>query len=194
LALLLAVAATVTALIRGGSLENLASTPVRGVGVLLVGAFFQIGFRLWEPDWLTEAGALLITLGSMILVAFFLTLNRKIVGTSMAAFGLLLNVFVIGANGAMPVSARAVELAGLDPAELDEPGLKHERLTDGTRFGWLGDVIPVPRVGFVVSVGDLVLAAGMARAAYTRTRYKEGRKPSAVKHKGKGPGAPVARS
>ena len=60
-------------------------------------------------------------------------------------------------------AARAV---GADVAS-DTPGdLKHELLDGDTALPWLGDVIPIPGAGLIVSVGDFLLAAGIALLAY----------------------------
>lgn len=169
LALLAAIVAALAALARGGSLEHLAATRFSSVPLLIAALLVQVGFRLWEPAWLTPGWQLAVTVGSMGVVAIFLALNRSHPGMLIAGIGLALNVVVIAANGAMPVSPEAARTAGLDPAELDEAGLKHERMTSETSLPWLGDVIPLPRSGLVVSGGDLLLALGFAALTYRRT-------------------------
>lgn len=176
--LIVAILAGGAALMRGGSLERLAATKFRWLPLLFAALVVQIGFSLWEPPWLTEAGALAIVLGSMVGVAVFLTINQHLPGTVIAAVGLALNVLVIGTNGAMPVSPDAARIAGVGLAELEDGGIKHEVMTDDTRLTWLGDVIPIPRWGLIISVGDVVLAAGLGLLTYKQTLQ------------GPGPGAP----
>ena len=61
-----------------------------------------------------------------------------------------------------------IEAAGGGDTE-EIGGLKHERLTDDTRFVFLGDVIAVPGVREVLSLGDVLLALGIAYFVYART-------------------------
>ncbi|MBK5307120.1 MAG: DUF5317 domain-containing protein, partial [Frankiaceae bacterium] len=76
----------------------------------------------------------------------------------------LLNVVVVGANAAMPVSVDAAARAGISRAEL---GLARDAMREPsrstTRLGALGDVISValPRWPQVVSPGDVLVAAGV---------------------------------
>lgn len=166
LVLIVAVGAALYGFARGGSLDGLANTRFRYVWVLFLGLVIQAGFGMWDPAWLTDTGALVIVLVSNAAVALFLAINRHVPGMLIAAFGLLLNVAVIAPNGAMPVSLTAAELAGGDaPAEF---GLKHEILTNDTVFPWLADVIPVPGMRSLLSVGDVVLAAGIGFLVYRR--------------------------
>jgi hypothetical protein len=165
---LLAAIAGGVALLRGGSLHSLASTHFRWRVLLYVGVGIQLVLEIWSPSWLTAQAATWATVGTTALVALFLLLNLKLPGLALAGIGLLLNVAVISANGAMPVSARAAEIAGVGGVVQDY-GYRHERLTDDSVVPWLGDVIPVPPFGPVLSVGDVFLSLGIARLVYERT-------------------------
>ena len=167
LVLLLAVVAAVYGLVRGGSLESLARTDFRFVWVLFAGLFVQVAFDLWDPDWLSETGDLVVLLTTHVAVAAFLALNRHLPGMWLAAGGLLLNVLVIGVNGGMPVSLEAAEVAGI--SDFSAWGIKHEPLTDDTLLPWIADVIPVPGFKKLISIGDVVLAAGIGWLVYRRT-------------------------
>lgn len=180
LVLVLVVVATVVGLLRGGSLESLANTSFRWLPVLFGSLIGQLGFQLWDPDWLTATGDLIVLLATQMAVAVFFGLNWKLPGMALAATGFVLNVLVIGPNGAMPVSAKAVEVAGGErPNQVEEFGIKHERLDEETVLPWLADVIPVPGTGIIVSVGDIVLAAGIGWLVYRRTtaEREEGERP-----------------
>ena len=142
-------------------------TRFRWTWALLLGLSVQLVVDLWSPDWLTEERSFAIVLATNALVVVFLLVNLKLPGASLAAIGLLLNIVVIGANGAMPVSPRAAEMAGRTLTD-DDFGLKHELLTDDTLVPWLGDVIPLPKLKFLFSLGDIVLALGIARLVYER--------------------------
>ena len=154
---------------RGGSLEALADTRLRWVVLLVEGLLIQLAFDLWDPPGLTRAGALAVLLISNAAVVAFLMLNRQIPGMLLIAAGVLLNTIVITANQAMPVSPTAAARAGLEPPPAVSDELKHERLDADTRLSWLGDVIPVPGVKEVLSIGDVVLALGVARVVYMQT-------------------------
>jgi hypothetical protein len=164
--LVLVVAAGIAAL-RGGSFETLARTDFRWVPVLIAALLAQVAFDIWDPDWLSEGGGLAVILVTNAAVAVFLARNWSLPGMGLAAAGMVLNVVVIWANGAMPVSLRAAEIAGLEGPPR-EPGLKHEILTDDTLLPWLADVIPLPVLGRLISIGDVVLALGIGWLVYAR--------------------------
>lgn len=157
--------ATATARIRGGSWENLAATRFRLVPVLVAGIGMQLGVTL-GPAQLDGRVALALLLTANGLVLGFVAANRALPGMAATAAGLVLNVVVIAANGAMPVSEEAARIAGV--ASLAQAGAEHEVLGAGTRLPWLADVIPIPRAREVLSIGDFVLAYGLARLAYRR--------------------------
>lgn len=163
-----AVVAALYGLVRGGSLEPLARTDFRYPSILFAGLFVQAGFGIWDPAWLPDTGDLVVLLASNAAVVVFLAINRHLPGMLLAALGLALNVVVITANGGMPVSLEAAQLAGL---EGDSPnlGIKHEVLGPDTVFPWIADVIPLPGLNIVISVGDVVLAAGIGWLVYKRT-------------------------
>ena len=168
LVLIVTVVAALLGLVFGGSLDALAATKFRYVWLLVGALVIQVGFTVWDPTWLSESGDLAILLGTNAIVALFLALNRSLPGMWIAAVGMALNVVVIGANGAMPVSLEAAEIAGSGrpPTEF---GLKHERLTSDTLFPWLADVIPLPGLNILISAGDVVLAVGIGWLVYRRT-------------------------
>lgn len=173
LVLVLVVAAAIVGLVRGGSLDSLANTRLRWLPLLFGALVLQLGFDLWDPSWLGDSGDLAVLLASHVGVALFLGLNWKLPGMALAAVGFALNVIVIGANGAMPISDRAAEIAGLEG--FDEFGIKHEPLDNDTALPWLADVIPIPGTGKIISVGDIALAAGIGWLVYRRTTTDDGR-------------------
>jgi hypothetical protein len=145
----------------GGRLDGLGRLPLRHSALVLVAVAAQLGGSL--------VGGPSYPLGlafSVLLVAVFLAHNRGVRGTGLVAAGLLSNAVVVGANGAMPVSAAASAHAGLSTQDLlagSDP--RHELAGPGTRLRPLGDVIPVllPRRPEVVSPGDVLVAAGLAQ-------------------------------
>ncbi len=154
---------------RGGSLQALADTRVRWLLLLFEGLSIQVAFELWDPPGLTASHAVAVLLISNLAVGAFVALNWRIPGMLLIAAGLLLNTVVIAVNQAMPVSARASSMAGLQAPSQTDDDLKHEPVTEDTKLGWLADVIPIPGVKEVLSLGDVVMAAGIARLIYART-------------------------
>jgi hypothetical protein len=101
-----------------------------------------------------------------VLGLLFLFMNRKNSGFSFILIGVFLNFLVMVLNGGrMPVSLSAASI--LDPGYLDvlkeELYAKHTTLTDSTRLGFLGDVIPItnpyPRTQ-IISIGDIIMNIG----------------------------------
>lgn len=98
---------------------------------------------------------------------FFLFINRDQRGLWLIFIGVLLNFIVMAINGGrMPVSLDAAAI--LDPMYADAlvQGLygKHTPLTETTKLGFLGDVIPItnpyPR-DQVISIGDIIMNIGI---------------------------------
>lgn len=153
--------ALVVGRLTGGRLTRLGGLPLRRTGLVLAAAGAQlVGAVVGGPAH--PVGLLL----SAALVVSFLAANRGLRGTGLLAFGLLANALVVGANGAMPVSADAAARAGVAASELaagQDP--RHELSGPATRLRWLGDVVPVPLPGLpqVVSPGDVLVAAGAAQ-------------------------------
>lgn len=167
--LVVAILAAGAGVIRGGSLKTLADTSFRWVALLVTGLAVQVFYDIWRPEGLSDRGALLVVLASFAAVAGFLLINWRLPGMILAGTGLALNVVAIAANGAMPVWDRAVDAAGLTAPTGEEFGVKHEPLTDDTLVPWITDVIPIPIVGTVISVGDVLLAAGIGWLVFART-------------------------
>ena len=102
-------------------------------------------------------------------LTFALWLNRSQPGLLLAMIGVAFNGIAIALNGgAMPVYAPALEIAGMTEAELSPTfhillpsELGAEFLLRG---GPLGDVLPlaIPYLENVISLGDVLLAAGVA--------------------------------
>jgi hypothetical protein len=170
--LLVAAIVAGVAVLRGGSLERLSETEFRWPLLVAAGLGLQVGVELWSPGWLNDELGLAVLLASNAFVAAFLFANWKLPGIAIAAVGMTLNVIVIAANGAMPVSQRALERAGWDGSDASATDFdnKHELLDDSTKVPWLADVIPLPYLRTIISLGDVVLVIGIARLVYLRTR------------------------
>jgi len=97
---------------------------------------------------------------------------------TIAALGVALNVIVVAANnGHMPQSQEARIAAGASAERVaglaSEPGWRNVAvMTSETALPWLGDVLPEPAwlpLHNVMSLGDLLLAAGLAGVIYLAT-------------------------
>jgi Family of unknown function (DUF5317) len=160
LVLVVAVVALAVSVATGGS--RLALVRVRAVRLLVAAAIVQLGTSALAPgSGLARGTALLLT---TVLVGLFLAGNARLPGVPLVALGLLLNVVVVGANAAMPVSVDAAARAGISRGDL---GLARDAMRSpsgpDTRLGFLGDTVPVvlPYRPQVVSAGDVLVAAGV---------------------------------
>jgi len=159
----------------GGRLKGLEVSRVRGDWVLLVLLMFQLAWPSAAPFLGIPAGiALIAWLFMMALLALILFMNAGDEWSlAVAGLGIALNVFVIGLNGAMPVSMDAAAMTGMNVAaarEALQAALLHAELTPTTLVPVLADVIPVPGPRWnraVVSIGDILLAGGLAVWVYT---------------------------
>lgn len=166
--------AALVAVAQGGRPERLAGLRLRrarlvgsATGAYLLGALLA---RWWPP-----AHVVLLTAAAGF-AGLFVWLNRRVPGLLLIGLGLVANALVVVLNGAMPVSVRAAEQAGMAPAELDLPGdRRHEPLGETTLLPWLADTVPfaLPVAPQVVSAGDVLVAAGAGLALYTgMTRHR----------------------
>jgi hypothetical protein len=172
---LIALCAGLVAVVGGGSLLGLVETKFRAFALVIASFVVQFAFVLWPPEWLTRTSAFWILLATQVAVLAFLLLNRRLPGATLMLIGIALNVVVISANQAMPVSETAARAAGTDFLT-DERHVEHglhlrnEILDEDTRLPWLADVIPLPVVGQVASVGDAILGWGIALLVYKRMK------------------------
>ena len=160
LVLLVAVGALGVALVTRGT--ALGRVHLRAVRLLVAAAAVQLVTSTLAPGSGVARGVALVL--TTVLVGLFVLGNRRVAGTPLIGLGLLLNVLVVGANAAMPVSVDAAVRAGLTRADLHlERDAMREELGPSTRLPWLGDVVPValPWRPQVVSPGDVLVAAGV---------------------------------
>jgi hypothetical protein len=152
----------------GGSVSRLGELGMRGywlvfaaLGAQVLGALAPVAGLPAGPSW-----AVGLTV-SALLAAGFLFRARRVAGIGLIALGLGLNALVVAANGAMPVSPTASARAGIDTGPL-AAGSRHAVLDGSTRLPALADVIPVPLPlrPEVLSIGDVLVVAGLARLVY----------------------------
>jgi hypothetical protein len=167
LALVLLMLGLASGLVRGGKVSNVGRVRFRYPGLVFGGLGLQVAAELiaaFVHPGLRFGNRGIAILGcSYLLLAAFVTANRRLPGALAIAAGLVLNLAVIVANGGMPVSMPAARAAGIDPGAYLKSAIKHREMVAGTPLGFLGDVIPIPFLRTVVSIGDVVLAAGIFR-------------------------------
>jgi hypothetical protein len=147
---------------RGGRLHRIADAPLRWSWLLFLGVVLQVVVDLGAArGFLPDAGwsSYLLLLTSQLVVLGWVVANWHLPGMRLVTIGLALNALVISANGAMPVDPDAIRALGIDGATVP-PG-KHTLLDDQTRLPWLADIWPLPPLRSIISVGDVVLAAGL---------------------------------
>ncbi|MDQ1396363.1 MAG: hypothetical protein QOG64_1622 [Acidimicrobiaceae bacterium] len=171
-------------LARGGSVAGLANVRFSGAPLVWLALVAQalLGSRVGRD--LPGPVRMAIVLLSFALVGGFLSRNglrmRGALGTGIAllALGWGLNTAVVFANGAMPVSRHAIAMSALPASiKVEEGHLWKHRLADHrTHVRALGDVLALPLVPAVFSVGDVSMivgiAASLAGACWTRPRTR----------------------
>jgi MFS family permease len=155
----------------GGRLGNLLSVQLR-FGILIVAALVMRFLTQWLLDQgvdIVEQLRLPLFAASFGLLVIALWLNRSQPGLLLAMIGVAANGLAIVVNGGfMPVYLPALEVAGLSQADLN-PAF-HTALPDELNLdfllaaGPLGDILPIalPVIANVISLGDILLAAGVA--------------------------------
>lgn len=181
--LLLATVAAVVGLIigvrRGGTLVNLAHADLQWWRLFFLAMGF-IGLADVAPDFsldlgLIEIGAVSLVVVGLALLVLLSVRNLHLVGVSIIAFGLGLNLLATVVNDGFPVDRGALVSARVENVRtIDEPSLsggQHLR-TDDDRLWWLGDAIPIRELEQVLSFGDLVIIGGIGCTVEHLSRRK----------------------
>jgi hypothetical protein len=163
--LLVAVAAVVAGLARGGPLGGLVSTSVRAKPLALACLAVQalaVALPLRAIGLPRGLGALLLALALATLLAVARP-NARLPGVPLLALGLFLNLVVVVANAGMPTPEPTLARAGiaLERPAPDRPDAKHVLEGPGTRLGVLGDRLAVRPVRAVTSFATVAELAGL---------------------------------
>jgi MFS family permease len=160
----------VLGLAAGGRLDNLLDVRMRLWPMLLIAATARFAL-----DWALAAGGvpgdvrMWLVLMAYVLLTAVLLVNRTLPGMTAAALGTAANGIAIVVNGGwMPVWQPSLAAAGFDSTAVHSN--LHTLLTGPVdagffaRGGPLADLIPIPLpvLQSVVSVGDILLGAGLA--------------------------------
>jgi hypothetical protein len=157
----------------GGQLSNLTSWVPPLWQALLAGLALTV-----LVDVAPVAGGFMafLSIVAMGLLLAFAVVNVRVGGMVLIVAGLGLNLLVTLVNWGTPVSRAALRSAGLlgGTAGRALTLTGGRKLADGTLFGFLGDVIPLPW-GQVISLGDILLLVGLALVtASVLRRYEVG--------------------
>ena len=183
---------------RGDRLGRVGGVRLRGSALIWLAVILQI--------WLGTTGSMAWPLGgrSAVLVGTYLMVGAWLVLNAVGNTGLRLAFAVLGTgwalnaaaivpNHGMPVSRSAMAASGMAPdLALGQGQLgKHVEATPSTALAWLGDVIPVPVLDSVISIGDVVMSVGIALAFLgpPRRRRPEPERPGEAPQ-GAGPSEP----
>lgn len=176
------VLAFVLALVRGGSLLNIATVPMRGAVLIFSGLALQVvvylpGLR--TAPLVVRWGASLYEVALALLLLAALLNWRLGVGLRLATVGLALNILVVVVNGgSMPTNLQAQQQVAGRARAAEIQNTAHyanaRAATPQSALVELSDIIPIPLPGGhgnVYSLGDVLLALGGALVIYTGTRH-----------------------
>ncbi|MEA2311260.1 MAG: hypothetical protein QOE28_1228 [Solirubrobacteraceae bacterium] len=152
----------------GGRLGALADVPLRGAALVALALGTQVLIVSVIPG-AGQGSFRMVHVATYAALAGFVWLNRRLPGVRLVALGALANAAAIVANGGvMPAAPGALAAAGL---AADKPGeFANSAAVHAPALGFLGDVFAVPAAwgpaANVFSIGDLVIAAGLAVALH----------------------------
>lgn len=161
--------------LRGGRLHRLGDRRLKAPELLFVGVA-----PLLAADVVGLDVPVAVVLAASCALLAFAVVNLQLVGMGVVTLGIALNLAVTARNGGMPVRVQAVEAAGVATAEelrRSPPAGRRHLEHPGDRWMVLADIIPVsvPPMRTVVSIGDLVLAVGLADVLFHLTRPRPAR-------------------
>lgn len=176
LRVLIVLAIMVAALLRGGDVSNFARLRLRRIPLVLISLLIQLLiFPVAGASPFVAAATIPLYLLSMLLLVWWVWLNRHLPGIVPIGAGVVLNLAAIAANGGhMPIDPDAAAYAGR--LALTESGtvLNNSRVAEqGVPLWFLTDIFPIPAglpFATVYSLGDLLLTAGAAILCYTTMR------------------------
>ncbi len=164
--------------VRGGRLASLGQIQFRAPWLIAVALLLQILIfplpGLGDP--ILEGGTAEIHLLSYAVLIAFAVANWREWGIVVMGIGMALNVIVITLNGGfMPTTVAKLRQAGLESSAATfaacrtagQDACTHANnvlMDEGTRLGWLGDVLATPSwlpFANVFSVGDALLMIGL---------------------------------
>jgi Family of unknown function (DUF5317) len=173
LRILIILTVIVVALLRGGSLHNLAAVRLRWLPLVFGSLVLQLLiFTPLRAVPLVGVATPWLYILSMLLLAVWVAANWRIPGMALMAIGLLCNLAAITANdGYMPAMPEATRIAGVS-ASYGADGRYNNTVvlaTSQVDLWLLTDIIPIPFAG-VFSIGDVLLTLGVAICCHRAIR------------------------
>ena len=151
----------------GGRLARLSTLQFRAPWILMAAIAGQVLIVSVFPGSGSEALHTTVHIGTYVIAAVFVVLNRRIPWVWLVALGGALNFTAIAANGGvMPAAPRALEKAGF---ALDPTGFTNSGAVNHPHLQLLGDAFWIPSsfpVSNVFSVGDVLILAGALLAMH----------------------------
>ena len=144
--------------VAGGNLRNLVATRFRALWLLWAAAAAQLADVIPAARTWVFVATFAVAVGWLVVNALRWPPVLRY-GALAVAVGGLMNGVAIAANGRMPYSTWAASKAGLGV------GLQTARnvaATHATRLLPIGDIIPVPPLRAVFSIGDMLICLGIA--------------------------------
>jgi len=169
----------VISLLTGGSLNRLRDVRLHGEPILVVGLALHVSWPVIAEglDAQTHETLLVWALSAVLLLGLGLA-NSQLLGMSIAALGIAMNLVVVLVNGGMPVDIDAATRDGEPVAAVQEAIAEsplHIVQDDSTRLAWMADRIYIPGPEWhrgMASPGDLLLSCGAGLAVFRLTRRK----------------------
>jgi hypothetical protein len=154
----LVVLAVLTVPLSGGRWARLAAFRPRGTWLLWLALGVQVlQFTVLHLGRFSDA----VHVGTYVLAAAFLVVNRRVPGGWLVALGGLCNGLTITLNhGTLPARAAALRAAGL---RVNRDDFVNSGVMAHAKLPWLGDVFYLPKgipLANVFSVGDVLLVIG----------------------------------
>jgi hypothetical protein len=159
--------AIVTGLFLRGNFNGFADLRLRSGWIFPLLLIIQILIFIFQSKftWVASISEYFF-LGVYVIGLYFLWVNRNQPGFNYILIGVFLNFLVMAINGGrMPVSLESALILDPSYAEALQGGIyaKHQLLTNATRLGFLGDIIPLSNPypnAKVISIGDVIMNIG----------------------------------
>jgi hypothetical protein len=163
---LLFVACVASVPLAGGRVSELSTLTFRAPGLPVAGILAQVLIVSVFPQGSPTVHTA-VHIGTYLVVAVFVVLNRRIPWLWLVALGGALNFIAIAANGGiMPAAPHALEKAGF---ALDPAGFTNSGAVGHPHLQFLGDVFWIPSsfpISNVFSAGDVLILAGALLAMH----------------------------
>jgi hypothetical protein len=146
-----------------GKIRNLENVELNKTYLIFTSFLIELFIVISIKSGLFDIGILTYIINFIMytLLVVFIYFNRKNKYIVFMGVGFLLNATAIFFNGgAMPVSAKAAEIAGIT-LNVSKEGL-YTLINEHTKLWFLGDIIPLTFLrNFAISIGDIFAVVGL---------------------------------